>query len=273
VSLQRDQENLMTDPTSTPESAIDSTTAGQRTFGLPALRQVVLLTGDLEASVATARDAFGFPPGVSDPDGMAAIGFRHQVFGFDRTFVEICQPLDPESAAGRRVAAAGDGGFMVVVQVDEAGPMLARASALGLRPLLTEDFHGSPISQWHPRDFGTMAEFDQMIPADSWHLAPEVYAARSTAVARDVRDVTLEVADPPAMAQRWAAVTGGTVLPDSTAVRLTDGTVTFRPRVARSDSTQPHKARPATFEVVCAAADPSAAGRSIRLCGVDFVLT
>ena len=72
--------------------------------------------------MALARSAFGVPAGTSDAEGMAAIGFRHEVFGFDRTFVEICEPLDPESSAGRRVSRDGDSGFMVVVQVADERP-------------------------------------------------------------------------------------------------------------------------------------------------------
>jgi catechol 2,3-dioxygenase-like lactoylglutathione lyase family enzyme len=229
---------------------------------LPELRQVVLLSGDLEASLRIARSAFGVPPGTRDVAGMAAIGFRHEVFGFDRTYIEICEPLDPESSAGRRVARDGDGGFMVVVQVADAAGMAARAADLGVAPLMSADFHGSPISQWHPRDFGTIAEFDQMIPPEEWHLAPAVYHGRGTSVVSDVVAVRLAVADPPAMAARWAEVTGGALLEDGTTVDLGGRSIGF---VMRADGVD-------AYAVDCRATDRAHVGTVIRLCGVDFTL-
>lgn len=237
--------------------------------GGPELRQVVLLTADLAGAVDTARAKFRVPAGTSDAAGMAAIGFRHEVFGFDRTYVEICEPIDPQSSAGRR-ATAGGGGFMVVVQIPDAATMLDRAADLGLRPLLTHDFHGNPISQWHPRDFGTIAEFDQMIPPDDWHLAPEVYASRSTEVITDIVGVRIAVADPAAMANRWAAVTGATVQEDGATVDLGGRTVGFVPRT--TDGAGGAAANAPDFAVDCTAADRAAVGTVIRLCGVDFHL-
>ncbi len=162
---------------------------------LPELRQIVLLTADLEGALKTAREFFEVPVGYRAVEDMAEIGFIHEVFGFDRTYIEICQPIDPESSMGRRAARA-DSGFMVVIQVDDADAMLDRAAALDLKPLFTKDLHGSPISQWHPRDFGTIAEIDEMRPSDSWHFAPAIYGARSTAVVEDIVAAELAVADP-----------------------------------------------------------------------------
>jgi hypothetical protein len=227
---------------------------------LPELRQIVLLTADLEAALDAARAAFGVPPGTRDEAGMAAIGFRHEVFGFDRTYVEICEPLDPQSSAGRRVARDGDGGFMVVVQVADAAATIARAADLGIGPLMHQDFHGSPISQWHPRDFGTIAEFDQVVPPEEWHLAPAVYDGRSTSVVSDVVAVRLAVPDPATMAGRWAAVTGGTLREDGTTVDLGGRTLAFVTRAEGVDA----------YAVDCLATDRAHVGTVIRLCGVDF---
>ena len=229
---------------------------------LPELRQVVLLTGDLEAALGQARESFAVPPGTRDVEGMAQIGFVHEVFGFERTYVEICQPTDPASPLAAKVAAKGDAGFMVVVQVADSDTMVQRARGIGIEPLFVKDFHGSPISQWHPRDFGTIAEFDEMRPADSWHLAPAVYDARSTAVVEDVVAVELSVADPAAMAARWATVIGSQVGADGTSVDAGGRAIRFGTRVGVTG----------VIAVDCRAADRARAGETIRLCGVDFRL-
>lgn len=229
---------------------------------LPELRQVVLLTDDLEAALAQARTDFQVPEGTRDVAGMAEIGFVHEVFGFDRTYVEICQPVDPSSPLGRKVASGGASGFMVVVQVADSAAMLRRAADLGLEPLFVKDFHGSPISQWHPRDFGTIAEFDEMRPADSWHLAPDVYRGRGTDVVDDIVAVTLSVADPETMAARWATVLDGRLRSGGRAVDVGDRIIAF--------DTVPGVS--GLVSVDCRAHDRSRVGQRIEACNVAFRL-
>lgn len=229
---------------------------------LPELRQVVLLTSDLDGSLSSLRESLGVPQGFRDVEGMGAIGFNHEIVGFDRTYVEVCEPSDPKSPLGRRTAEKGDSGFMVVVQVADGAAMRARAAELGLKPVVDKEHHGNPLSQWHPRDFGTLAEFDEIRPATSWHFAPDVYDARSTSVVDDIGSVRISVADPAAMAQRWATITGGTLDDAGTAVDLGGRTVTF------VDDPDGRGLR----SVECVAADRSRAGETTRVCGVDFVL-
>ncbi|WP_406068845.1 VOC family protein [Micromonospora sp. NBC_01638] len=232
------------------------------TPSLPELRQVVLLTGDLEGTLSTIRSAFGVPAGFRDVEGMGAVGFNHEVVGFDRTYLEVCEPKDPESPLGRKTAEKGDSGFMVVVQVPHADGMRQRADELGFSPIVAKEHHGNPLSQWHPRDFGTLAEFDEIRPATSWHFAPDVYDARSTSVVLDISAVRLSVPDPAAMAHRWATVAGGTVNDNGTSVDLTGRTVHF--------ADLPGSRGLKTVE--CVARDRGRVGETHRICGVDFVL-
>jgi hypothetical protein len=229
------------------------------TSELPELRQVVLLTNDLESALTKARDFFKVPVGYRDVEGMANIGFRHEIFGFDRTYVEICEPLDPESAVGKRAAAA-ESGFMAVVQVERRDDAVQRASDLGVAPLFTKDHHGSPISQWHPRDFGTIAEIDELVPPTSWHFAPGVYDSRSTDVVADFVSLHLSVKDPESMAQRWAHVLG--VGCNGQSVDVNGRELVFTSQEGLSN----------VFRVDCIATDRSRAGESLILCGVEFRL-
>lgn len=229
---------------------------------LPEFRQLVLLTGDLEGTLLRARKEFDLPAGFRDEAALAKVGMKHEVFGFDRTYVEVCEPINPETSAGRSLAKKGDSGFMVCVQVDDAEAMLARAKAEGLEPIVNKDHHGSTLTQWHPRDFGTIAEFDQMRPADSWHHAPAVYETRSSSVVGDIVAVDLAVPDPAAMARRWAVVSGGSVGADGTSVQLATAVVRF----AKVEGVL------GVYAVDCRAADRARAGEVVRLGGVDFNL-
>jgi hypothetical protein len=172
----------------------------------PALRQVVLLTGDLPASLAATREFLGLNPGVRDEAGMAALGFEHEVLAIDETFVEIVQPLSADSSSGRLLARRGESGYMVVVQVPSLADVVDRGAELDLKPIMHTVFEGNPISQWHPRDLGTLAEIDEMQSGADWHFCPELSDTGSTAVVQDIVAVEVAVPDPPAMARRWATL-------------------------------------------------------------------
>ncbi|QIX25532.1 VOC family protein [Nocardioides sp. JQ2195] len=232
------------------------------TTSLPELRQIVLLSNDLEGTLGQLRTHLGVPSGFRDVEGMRKVGFNHEVVGFDRTYVEVCEPHDPESPLARKTAAKGDSGFMVVVQVADGDQLRERAGELELKPIVDKLHHGNPLSQWHPRDFGTLAEFDEIRPATSWHFAPDVYDARSTSVVRDLSAVRISVSEPADFAQRWATVTGGTVNDDGTSVVLSGRTVHF--------VDQPEMRGLTTVELE--AADRDRAGEVHRISGVDFVL-
>lgn len=227
---------------------------------LPRLRQIVLITGDLDAATAHARHLFGFTDGIRDEESMAALGFEHEVFTFGDTFLEIVAPLSADSPHGRMVAAHGDSGYMVDVQVADLDGLVERARVAGITPVLDQEFQGHRITQWHPRELGTLAEFDQVEPVHTWHFAPRIFRARSTAVVRDIAGATLAVPDPKVMAIRWSHVLGspriGTTVPLSCQERLSF--------VACGSG------RAGLRVVDVLAADPAAVGESVDLCGVSF---
>jgi hypothetical protein len=192
------------------------------------LRQVVLLAEMLDGALADARAFLGLKPGVRDVEGMAQLGFEHEVLAIDQTFVEIVSPLSADSSSGRLLARNGECGYMVVLQVPSLDGVVQRAAGLGLSPVMHTAFEGNPISQWHPRDLGTLAEIDEMRTAE-WHFFPELAATGSTAVVNDVVAVEIAVAHPAACAARWAAVLGLDHREGSPAVELSSGRLEFVP--------------------------------------------
>lgn len=194
---------------------------------MTALRQVVLLAAELEPAVASVRGALGLNPGVRDADGMATLGFEHEVLAIDDTFIEIVRPLSPESSPGRLLARRGEGGYMVVLQVPSLDDVVKRAATAGLAPIMHTVYEGNPISQWHPRDLGTLAEIDEIAEDAPWHLCPALSDTGSTAVARDITGVVIEVPYPVAMARRWADVLDLPLDDGATVLRVGARTIEF----------------------------------------------
>ena len=223
----------------------------------PALRQVVLLAGKLDHALDETRAFLGLRPGIRDETSMAALGFEHEVLAIDRTFVEIVSPLSADSSSGRLLARRGEGGYMVVLQVADLDAVLARAQDIGLAPVLHEVFEGNPMTQWHPRDLGTLAEIDEMRVAE-WHFGPALSGTGSTEVVADIIAVEIGVPDPVAYVGRWATLLG--LAPDGAQLHLASGTLRFVP----DDGGAGLRA------VVLAASSAATAGREATLCGVAF---
>ncbi|MCD9153879.1 VOC family protein [Aeromicrobium duanguangcaii] len=224
------------------------------------LRQVVLITDDLDTARKEAIAAFGFPGSVRDEEGMASLGFIHDVFSFADTFIEIVAPISPDSPHGRQVAANGPSGFMIATQVLDLDLVVERAAEQGLAPLMHQEYDGHMISQWHPKALGTLTEIDQVDPFESWHFAPQVFAQSATDVAVDIAGATLAVPDPAAVASTWAALTGAPVEQDHT-VRMGPESLSLVPS---GDGPR------GLVAVDVVAADPQQVGRVVELCGVPF---
>lgn len=227
---------------------------------LPALRQVVLMTADLTTALAEARSFLGLNPGVRDEAGMAEIGFEHEVLAVDNTFVEIVSPLSAETSAGRLLARRGDNGFMVVCQVADSAALIERSKQLGIAPVLTSVYEGNPLTQWHPRDLGTLAEIDEM-RSDEWHLEAALRPTASTDVVRDIVAVEVAVPDPAGCAARWAALLGLDVEPGACRLSLAGRQLRFVPA---------EPGREGLVAVELQASDPARAAASATLCGVLF---
>ncbi len=197
---------------------------------LPALRQVVLLSAELPAAIETARGFLGLNRGIRDVASMAQLGFEHEVLAVDQTFLEIVAPLSPTSSSGRLLARSGESGYMVVLQVADLGALLERGAVLGIEPVMNDLLDGNPISQWHPRDLGTLAEIDQIAAGANWHFCPALSDTGSTEVVADIVAAEIAVTDPVATAARWAALLGLAVDPDATQIALASGVLRFVPR-------------------------------------------
>lgn len=226
---------------------------------LPCIRQVVLLVPDLEETLGEFRETFGFTSGTRDAESMAELGFEHEVLSLGDTFIEVCAPLSADSVPGRLVERKGAVGYMLVVQVADQKAAIDRAADLDIKPLFAQDFEGNQISQWHPKSLGTLAEIDQIEPAESWHFAPRIFDASCTDVARDIAGAELATPDPEAMASVWSQVVD-VPLTDPTTLHLNGTVLRFVPA---GEST-------GLVAVDVIATDPARVGDVVRIGGVDF---
>jgi hypothetical protein len=180
------------------------------------VRQVAVVSGDLEATVKALDDAFGMKVAYNDP-GVAHYGLKNAVLPAGGGFIEVVQPVRDDASAARHLQRrGGDAGYMVIMQVADAPAEQARAEALGVRVVDTIDTKGYYCAHFHPADFGGMlvsfdqqrTETDPLRDGGDWMPAGGDWARVQTEDVRDISAVVMSAADPFALAQRWSDLFG-----------------------------------------------------------------
>ena len=177
------------------------------------LRQVGFAALDHAAAVRAATDLLGLGSGFGDPllaelnlaDFTAPIG--------PDTYVEVLTPTVPEHSVARWLRRVGGAsGWVLATQVPSLDGVTERAAERGVRIAVQTHAMGHDIVQLHPLDVGVLLELDEFLPRDAWfwddvEAAQAAYASRSAKV-DDIVAVDVAAADPPAMAETWAALIG-----------------------------------------------------------------
>ena len=174
---------------------------------------------DLEPSYERLREALGLDEAFRDP-GVGAFGLHNVVCALGEDFLEIVSPTQEGTAAGRHLERRGEGGYMLIFQLDDLASARERAQALGVRTVWSIDIDDISASHLHPGDLGgTIVSIDRPLPAESWRWGGPDWIGRAGGGAPGrLSGVTVRVPDPDAIAARWAEVLG--LERDGTALRL-----------------------------------------------------
>jgi hypothetical protein len=223
------------------------------------LRQVALVTHDLEPVLRDLNDVFGLEVAFRDP-GVASFGLVNAVLPVGDQFIEVVSPTREGTAGGRQLERmGGDGGYMVICHTDDQAPFKARATEMGIRSAIEADDHAYQIWQLHPGDTG--GSFLEIDFQPGWDVDPQPWmpagrdwhAAVRTDVVDGITGVELAVPDVAAVSSRWNELLGQSGF-DNAELRWTTGTRGI-----------------VTVDV--RATDRARAGETHTICGVDFRLT
>ena len=183
------------------------------------LRQAVIAARDLDAVVGRLREELGLGEPYSDPM-IIHFGLRNAVFALGDTFLEVVSPVQEDTAAGRFLdRRGGDGGYMLMFQVDDVTAARERARGLGVREVFEVKTDEIDEVHLHPVDMrGAIVSISRPEPAGSWCWAGPGWAER----AADLRltGAGVGVADADAVTGRWSEILGAR--PEDAGVRLVD---------------------------------------------------
>jgi Glyoxalase-like domain len=227
------------------------------------IRQLVLVVRDLEASRRELEEEFAIEECFRDP-GVGKYHLHNVLLPVGDAFLELVSPLADEAPAARYLERVGsEGGYMLIVQVDDFDAAAERAERAGVR--IVEKAEREDQKGWHihPSDLpGAIVSFDWADPPEAWHWAGEDWQRHvRTQVVDAITGAAVSTSDPPALARRWHEVLGGEL--DETQLRL-DGTV------VRFEPWQRDDARLTAIEL--RASDRGDAGRTRTIRGVEFRL-
>ena len=174
------------------------------------MRQAVLVATELEPVAAALRSALNLDEPFRDP-GVGAFGLANVVFALGDCFLEVVSPIAPDTAAGRHlVRHGGDGGYMVIFDLEDLEGARERALGLGVRVVWQIDLPDISGTHLHPADMrGAIVSLDRSEPYGTWRWGGPDWTGRTGSGAPGhLAGITVAVGDPVAVAARWGEVLG-----------------------------------------------------------------
>jgi hypothetical protein len=194
------------------------------------LRQAVLVAGELEPVASALRSALHLDEPFRDP-GVGLFGLANTVFAVGDCFLEVVSPIQPDTAAGRYLTRhGGDGGYMVIFDLEDLEGARERALGLGVRVVWQIDLPDISGTHLHPADTrGAIVSLDRSEPYGTWRWGGPQWTGRTGVGAPGrLAGVTLAVGDPVSVAARWGAVLGlGVSGGDRPLLRVDGGEIRF----------------------------------------------
>lgn len=191
------------------------------------LRQVALVARDLARAENEITRTLGLELCYHDP-GVATFGLRNALFPVGDKLLEVVSPTKDNTTAGRLLDKRdGDGGYMVILQVDDLDRMRTLFDSANVRVVFEASIAGITGLHLHPRDIGgAILSVDQTDDWDEWPWAgPGWKQHRETSVLRDIAAVEIQAVNPGAMSDRWARVLDRPA--ENDAIVLDEGTIRF----------------------------------------------
>ncbi|HXV04890.1 MAG TPA: VOC family protein [Solirubrobacterales bacterium] len=188
------------------------------------LRQAVLVARELEPVETELREALGLGEPFRDP-AVGAFGLVNAVFALGDCFLEVVSPVQEDTAAGRYLDRHGDGGYMAMFDLEDLEGARARTRELGVRTVLEFDLPDISDTHLHPADMeGAIVALDQSRPWGSWRWGGPAWTERiGQGAPGRLLGIAVAVADPPAVAARWAQVLGVAVQDGGETLLALDG--------------------------------------------------
>ena len=190
------------------------------------LRQAVLVAADLDAVERELRDALGLDEPFRDPGVARVRSAQRRVRARRLLSGDRLADSQPDTAAGRYLKRhGGDGGYMVLFDLEDLDSARARAEQEGVRVVWRIDLPDISGTHLHPADMrGAIVSLDSSRPYGTWRWGGPQWTERTGEGAPGrLASITVAVAEPQAAAERWGSVLGVSLVEGSQSTLALDG--------------------------------------------------
>ncbi len=166
------------------------------------------MAAELEPVASALRATLGLGEPFQDP-GVGYFGLSNAVFALGDCFLEVISPVQPNTAARRYLDRhGGDGGYMVIFDMEDLEGARARAERADIRVVWQIDLPDISATHLHPADMrGAIVSLDRSRPYGTWRWGGPQWTERTGSGAPGrLAGITVAVRDPAAVMKRWAHV-------------------------------------------------------------------
>ena len=169
------------------------------------IRQIALVATDLATVRGQVFELLGLDDAFVD-EGVGQFGLQNIVCTIGNSFLEVVSPVTDDTTAGRLLQRrGGDGGYMVIVQVDDCEAAKARLENTDIRVVWEVNTGKARALHLHPRDVpGALPSLGEMKPPEAWYWAGPDWDTRAARYVTAITAAQVQVQEPATAAERWA---------------------------------------------------------------------
>ena len=154
--------------------------------------------------VSDLNKLFGLEVAFNDP-GVGHFGLENAVMPLGTDFLEVVSPIEENTTAGRYLdKRGGDGGYMVIIQVDDFDRSKSLVNDYKIGIVWDTDLPEAKAIHLHPKQMGgAIVSLDWMNPKESWKWAGPEWNKYITDDIKGIDGVEIQANNPEEMFNRW----------------------------------------------------------------------
>ena len=168
------------------------------------IRQIVMVSSLRDPIVSDLNKLFGLEVAFNDP-GVGHFGLENAVMPLGTDFLEVVSPIEENTTAGRYLdKRGGDGGYMVIIQVDDFDRSKSLVNDYKIGIVWDTDLPEAKAIHLHPKQMGgAIVSLDWMNPKESWKWAGPEWNNHITDEIKGIDGIEIQASNPEEMFNRW----------------------------------------------------------------------
>ena len=172
------------------------------------IRQLVIVALKRDEIVEKLCNLFEIKVAYYDP-GIIHFGLENALLPIGNTFLEVISPVQDNTTAGRFLdRRGGDGGYMVIIQVDDFNFSKKAVQNASIDIVFESEDPNARAIHLHPKQLGgAILSLDSMDPPESWKWAGDNWKEKvNTTLVESIAGVQVQSSDPLEMKRKWQSV-------------------------------------------------------------------